>query len=46
MFTVHRLGLPDAFVEHATLEELRSELGIDAEGIRSALKGVLDSGSE
>jgi 1-deoxy-D-xylulose-5-phosphate synthase len=44
--TVHRLGLPDAFVEHATLVELRSELGIDAEGIRSALKGVLDSGSE
>ncbi|MDF1535926.1 MAG: 1-deoxy-D-xylulose-5-phosphate synthase [bacterium] len=40
-FPVHRVGLPDAFVEHATLEELRSGLGIDAEGIRSALKGVL-----
>ena len=40
-FPIHRLGLPDAFVEQATLKELRSELGIDAEGIHSALKGAL-----
>lgn len=45
-FTVHRLGLPDSFVEHATLSELRSELGIDVDGIRSALKGVLSRGPE
>ena len=43
-FTVHRLGLPDSFLEHATLKELRAELGIDADGIGAAVKKVLAGG--
>jgi len=31
------LGLPDAFVEHGSQEELFAELGLDAVGIRSVL---------
>lgn len=36
---VHRMGLPDAFVEHGTQKELRTLLGIDKQGIK---KRVLD----
>ena len=32
-----RLGLPDAFLEHATREELLAEAGLDADGIRRAI---------
>jgi 1-deoxy-D-xylulose-5-phosphate synthase len=35
--TVKRLGLPDRFVEHGTVEELRQIVGIDAESIRQAI---------
>jgi len=43
-FTVHRLGLPDSFVEQATLKELRAELKIDADGIGAAVKEALAGG--
>jgi 1-deoxy-D-xylulose-5-phosphate synthase len=43
-FVVHRLGLPDSFLEHATLKELRAELKIDAEGIGATVKEVLSGG--
>ena len=36
---VTRLGLPDAFVEHGTVQELRRIVGIDEEGIRRAIIG-------
>ncbi|MCR4957468.1 MAG: 1-deoxy-D-xylulose-5-phosphate synthase [Prevotella sp.] len=34
---VIRLGLPDHFVEHGTVNELRHIVGIDAEGIKKAI---------
>ena len=34
--TVRRLGMPDSFVEHGTVGELKSIVGIDAEGIKRA----------
>jgi 1-deoxy-D-xylulose-5-phosphate synthase len=42
--TVHRLGLPDSYVEQASLKELRAELKIDAEGIVAAVKEALSGG--
>ena len=42
---IHRLGLPDDFIEHATQAELREDLGIDADGIMHAVgKVVRDAG--
>lgn len=35
------LGIPDIFVEHGTQQELRSELGIDKNGMKKALKEML-----
>ena len=35
------LGVPDAFVEHGSLSQLRKSLGLDAEGIRKAVKELL-----
>ncbi|WHZ20502.1 MAG: 1-deoxy-D-xylulose 5-phosphate synthase [Rhodanobacteraceae bacterium] len=32
-----RLGLPDAFLEHATRDEMLAEAGLDADGIRRAI---------
>jgi 1-deoxy-D-xylulose-5-phosphate synthase len=34
--TIHRLGIPDRFVEQGTVEELHHECGIDLEGIINA----------
>jgi 1-deoxy-D-xylulose-5-phosphate synthase len=34
---VLHLGLPDAFLEHASREELLAECGLDADGIRAAI---------
>ena len=34
---VQHLGLPDAYQEHASREQLLAEAGLDAEGIRAAL---------
>ena len=39
-----RLGLPDGFVEHGTVQELRKIVGIDKESIRKAI--VAPSGAE
>ena len=36
--TVTRLGIPDQFIEHGTVEELRQMCGIDAESIAAAIK--------
>ena len=38
---VVRLGLPDIFVEHGTVAELRHITGIDAESIASAINKLL-----
>jgi 1-deoxy-D-xylulose-5-phosphate synthase len=35
---VLHLGLPDAFLEHASREELLSECGLDAAGVRTAIR--------
>lgn len=36
--TIHRLGIPDRFIEHGTVTELHRECGIDMEGIISAIE--------
>ena len=36
---VTRLGLPDDFVEHGTVAELRHIVGLDADSIRKAIVG-------
>lgn len=38
---VQRLGLPDEFVEHGTVAELRHIVGIDREGIKNAINKAL-----
>ena len=38
-----RLGVPDSFVEHGTVEELKHELGYDAEGIEKVVIQLLKS---
>jgi 1-deoxy-D-xylulose-5-phosphate synthase len=38
---IRRLGVPDAFVEHGSQQELRVRLGLCAEGIAAALKEML-----
>lgn len=35
---VRRIGVPDEFIEHGTQEELRAQLGLDAEGIVRAVR--------
>jgi 1-deoxy-D-xylulose-5-phosphate synthase len=40
--TIHRLGIPDRFIEQGTVEELHRECGIDLEGITNAVEQVLD----
>ncbi|MEN8158275.1 MAG: 1-deoxy-D-xylulose-5-phosphate synthase [Bacteroidota bacterium] len=40
---VHRLGIPDRFVDHGTQEELYRECGYDAEGIAAAARKMADS---
>jgi len=40
-----RLGLPDEFVEHGTVDELKEITGIGAAGIRKALQQVLNEKS-
>jgi 1-deoxy-D-xylulose-5-phosphate synthase len=39
---IHRLGIPDRFVEHGTLEELHHECGIDLDGILKAVNLVME----
>ena len=38
---VKRLGIPDAFVEHGTPEELYNMLGLDGEGIAASIRGFI-----
>lgn len=38
---VQRLGLPDEFVEHGTVAELRHIVGIDRQGIKNAINKTL-----
>jgi 1-deoxy-D-xylulose-5-phosphate synthase len=38
---VHRLGIPDRFVEQGSPEELHAECGFDAPGIVFAIKKLL-----
>lgn len=39
--TVRRLGLPDRFVEHGTVEELRRVCGIDNDSLRKEIEALL-----
>ena len=41
---VKRLGIPDRFVAHGSVEELYRECGYDAEGIAGTVKAVLRGG--
>jgi 1-deoxy-D-xylulose-5-phosphate synthase len=43
---IRRLGLPDSFIEHAAIGELKAEQGIDADGIGAAVRGLLLSGGK
>jgi 1-deoxy-D-xylulose-5-phosphate synthase len=38
---VKRLGIPDRFIAHGTVQELYRECGFDAEGISAAVKNML-----
>ncbi len=38
---IKRAGIPDTFVEHATMEKLHENAGIGAEGIADAVRGML-----
>jgi 1-deoxy-D-xylulose-5-phosphate synthase len=38
---VKRLGLPDQFVEHGTVEELQKIVGIDTDNIKKTILGLL-----
>jgi 1-deoxy-D-xylulose-5-phosphate synthase len=38
---IHRMGIPDYFVEHGTQAELYRECGFDAEGIRIAIEKAI-----
>ena len=40
---VHRLGIPDRYVDHGTQEELYRECGYDAEGIAAAVRNMVTS---
>ena len=41
--SIMRLGLPDDFVGHGTVAELRNIVGIDKEGIRKAVINIVDT---
>ena len=41
---ITRLGVPDRFVEHGTQKELRQEIGINKEGIRTAVANLMGDG--
>ena len=42
---IRRLGLPDKFVEHGTVEELQKIVGIDTESIKEAISQMLTANS-
>ncbi|MGB1039044.1 MAG: hypothetical protein ACPGYY_10390 [Bacteroidia bacterium] len=39
--TVTSIGLPDSFVEHGEVDELRARYGLDAEAISEVIKSLL-----
>jgi len=39
---VVRLGIPDRYVHHGTVEELQAECGFDTDGIISTVKSMLN----
>ena len=41
---VHRIGIPDSFVEHGTADAQRRRLDLDAEGIAAQVRAVFFSG--
>jgi transketolase C-terminal domain/subunit len=41
IFSIERLGVPDAFVEHGPADRLRSKYGLDASGIVAAAKRMM-----
>jgi 1-deoxy-D-xylulose-5-phosphate synthase len=43
---ITRLGLPDQFVEHGEVDELREIVGLDKESIRKAITDMAPSGAE
>ena len=43
---VTRLGLPDSFVEHGTVAELRKIVGLDTEAIAQAIHQTLTSNTQ
>lgn len=38
---IKRLGIPDRFIEHGEIPELRKQIGIDAQSIFSAIKEII-----
>ncbi len=38
----HRIGLPDAFIEHGTQKVLRQKYGLDADGIYASVKAFVE----
>ncbi|MFQ5480170.1 MAG: 1-deoxy-D-xylulose-5-phosphate synthase [Thermodesulfobacteriota bacterium] len=40
---VKRIGVPDAYVEHGSQEELRAQLGLDQRGIEDSIRAFLSS---
>ena len=43
---VKRIGIPDRFVMHGTVAELRKECGMDPEGIAKVLWEMLQTGAK
>ena len=43
---VHRIGMPDSFIEHGTAADQRRHLQIDAKGIAEQLKSAFFPGRE
>jgi len=43
---VHALGMPDAFVEHGSRDELLAEIGLDAAGIERRIRAFVAQGRE
>jgi 1-deoxy-D-xylulose-5-phosphate synthase len=41
----HRIGLPDAYIEHGTQQVLRQKYGLDADGIYASVKAFVDKTS-
>ena len=38
----HRIGLPDAYIEHGTQKELRHKYGLDADGVYASVKSFVE----